>query len=140
MEEEEREEAKTIRWKQRFENLERAYRLLKEAVGEPGLSRLAEEGLIQRFEYTFELSWKTVKDYLEAQGMPLSYPREVLKEAFRTGLLTSGEPWIDMLERRNELAHTYDESRLQHALSGIRETYFPAITELVEQLRSRKDP
>ena len=78
------ENLKEIRWRQRYENLKRAYALYQEGVQREELNRLEKEGLIQRFEYTFELSWKTLKDYLEAKGILVSYPRDVIKEAFTT--------------------------------------------------------
>jgi nucleotidyltransferase substrate binding protein (TIGR01987 family) len=126
---------KEIRWRQRLENLLKAYALLEEAVEAPGLSRLEMEGLIQRFEYTFELSWKTLKDYLEAQGIPTAFPREVIKQAFKTGLLVDGETWLEMLEVRNQLSHTYDETTFNDSVTAVRGKYFPAITQLVTQLK-----
>jgi nucleotidyltransferase substrate binding protein (TIGR01987 family) len=73
---------KEIRWRQRYENLKRAYALYDEGARAEKLNRLEKEGLIQRFEYTFELSWKTMKDYLAGKGVDVAYPRDVLKEAF----------------------------------------------------------
>lgn len=101
---------KEIRWKQRFENFENAFLLLEEAVNDfPNLSKLEKEGLIQRFEYTFELSWKTLKDFLESQGVEAKFPREVIKQAFKNELILDGELWLQMLDSRNQMAHTYDE-------------------------------
>ena len=68
----------------------------QEAVADPDLNRLEKEGLIQRFEYTFELAWKTLKDYLEGKGVEALYPRDVIKEAFRSGLVTDGDVWMEM--------------------------------------------
>ena len=76
-----------IRWIQRFQNFDRAFLLLRSALEERGLelmSELENEGLIQRFEYSYELAWKTMKDYLEEQGTIINpvTPRNVIKEAF----------------------------------------------------------
>ena len=73
--------AKEIRWKQRFQNFEKAFLQFDEAVSTiDELSVLEKEGLIQRFEYTFELAWKTLKDYLESQEVEAKFPREVIKK------------------------------------------------------------
>ena len=129
---------KATRWRQRLENLSKAYSLLSEAAESQELSRLEQEGLIKRFEYTFELAWKTLKDYLEAKGLSVTYPRDVLKQAFQSGLVRDGEAWLEMLESRNTLAHTYDEARFNEAVERVRERFFPAIRELVDRLHAEK--
>ena len=129
---------KATRWRQRLENLSKAYSLLSEAAGSQELSRLEQEGLIKRFEYTFELAWKTAKDYLESKGLSVTYPRDVLKQAFQSGLVRDGEAWLEMLESRNTLAHTYDEARFNEAVERVRERFFPAIRELVDRLHAEK--
>ena len=133
---EDRPNAIETRWRQRFHNLSKAYALLREAAEAPSLSRLEEEGLIQRFEYTFELCWKTMKDYLEAGGLDVRLPRDVLKEAYRTGLVSDGEAWLEVLEKRNLLAHTYDDERFAEALGRVRGRFFPAMRELVGRLEA----
>jgi len=130
---------KEIRWRQRFQNFEKAYFQLKSAVMDfEKLSVLEKEGLIQRFEYTFELAWKTLKDYLESQEVMVSFPREVIKSAFHYGLIQDGEVWMDMLEKRDLMAHTYDEKRFQLAVTKIKEEYFGAITQVFNELGGRK--
>src|SRR5690625_1248859 len=109
---------KEMRWRQRFQNFRKAYNQLDEAmIRVDQLNTLEKEGLIHRFEYTFELAWKTLKDYLESQEVDAGYPREVIKSAFHYGLINDGEVWMDMLEKRNLLAHTYDETRFNMARS-----------------------
>ena len=126
---------KEIRWKQRFINLKKAYRQLSDANEKYSeLSVLEKEGLVQRFEYTFELSWKTLKDYLESKGMATQFPREAIKEAFSSGVLAYGEAWIDMLDNRNLMSHTYQEEVFREVVDKIHRIYFPAITQLVEYL------
>lgn len=128
--------SKETRWRQRFDNLERAFALLSDAAGRQALSDLEAEGMVQRFEYTFELAWKTAKDYLEMQGLSPAYPREVIKAAVQTGLISGqGDIWIEMLERRNDAAHTYDRQRFQEIISAVRTRFLPAIAGLVERLR-----
>ncbi|NSJ93109.1 nucleotidyltransferase, partial [Coprococcus sp. MSK.21.13] len=87
---------KEIRWRQRFENLLRAYTKFKSAVDAfDSLSMLEKEGLIQRFEYTLELSWKTVKDYLESQEVMAIFPKEVIKAAFHYEIIEDGDVWME---------------------------------------------
>ena len=123
-----------IRWKQRFQNFDRAFVLLREAVeGTPEmLSPLEKEGVVQRFEYTFELAWKTLKDYLEEGGLvivPVT-PRQVIKDAFAAKVISDGDVWIRMLDNRNLLSHTYDFSVFEHAVKAISEHYLPAMAKL----------
>ena len=120
-----------VRWKQRFSNFSRAFALLREAFerGPSVLSKLEKEGAIQRFEYTFELAWKLLKDYLEAEGAtvaPLT-PRQVLKEAYAAGILGDGQTWIEMLDQRNLLSHNYDEQVFENAVAAIAARYLPAL-------------
>jgi nucleotidyltransferase substrate binding protein (TIGR01987 family) len=127
-------ERKELRWRQRFSNLRRAFALYDEGVKTKTLNRLEKEGLIQRFEYTFELSWKTMKDYLEGKGIATAYPRDTIKESFAHGLVEDGEIWMEMLERRNLLSHTYDEKSFQIACDLISGSFYTAIGSFVERL------
>ena len=83
------------RWKYRFENYKRAFILLREAIEQETLSQLEQEGTIQRFEYTMELAWKVMKDYLESQNVVFGQvtPRAVIRKAFEAGLIQDGETW-----------------------------------------------
>ncbi|MGF1584825.1 MAG: nucleotidyltransferase substrate binding protein [Bacteroidales bacterium] len=126
---------KEIRWKQRFNNLIKAYRQLENANDRfSELSVLEKEGMIQRFEYTFELSWKTLKDYLESQGLNVQFPRDVIKEAFSAGIIPDGEIWMDMLDNRNLMSHTYQEEIFREVVENMHSKYFPAITKLIDYL------
>lgn len=130
---------KEIRWQQRFENLEKAYCQLESAVKTiERLSDLEKEGLIQRFEYTFELAWKTLKDYLESQEVITNFPREVIKTAFLYNMIEDGEVWMDMLEQRNLMAHTYNEERFKLAIHKIINEYFDALTQVFKELGGRR--
>jgi nucleotidyltransferase substrate binding protein (TIGR01987 family) len=130
-----------IRWKQRFQNFERAFSLLREAL-EPGpstLSALEKEGVIQRFEYSFELAWKTIRDFLEAEGMVISpiTVRQVLKDAFAAKVIADGQVWIDMLDHRNLLSHTYDPSVFEQAVEAIAVRYLSAMEALRKLFAAR---
>ena len=123
-----------IRWEQRFQNFSRAFCLLRSALEERPLdqfSDLEQEGLIQRFEYTYELAWKTFKDYLQANGVivdPIT-PRQVIKEAFAARMIKDGQLWIDMMLHRNLLSHTYDLSRFREVLEAVSNRYLSALED-----------
>jgi len=128
--------SKETRWRQRFDNLERAFSLFSDAAGRQTLSDLEAEGMVQRFEYTFELAWKTAKDYLESRGVSVTYPRDVIKAAVQSGLIPAqGDTWMEMLDRRNEVAHTYDRERFETVTRAIRTRFLPAIAGFVDRLR-----
>lgn len=128
-----------VRWKQRFGNFQKAYLFLKEAVEKEVYDPLQAAGLVQSFEFTFELAWKTIKDYQTMMGVELNFPREVIKEAYKEQLITDGHMWIKMLEQRNELTHRYDEAQANKATHLIRDEYFPAIQQVYEKLKSLKE-
>ena len=123
-----------VRWKQRFNNFDRAFVLLREALDRKPetLSMLEKEGVIQRFEYTFELAWKTLKDYLEEGGLIIApvTPRQVIKEAFAAKVISDGEVWIKILDHRNLLSHTYDLSVFEQAVPAISGQYLPAMATM----------
>jgi len=123
-----------IRWKQRLTNFERALRLLREAMAEgpEALNQLEKEGVIQRFEYCFELAWKTVKDYMEISGVVFDVvmPRQVIKDAFAAKVLNDGATWIAMLDHRNLLSHTYNPVVFEQAVAAIHQRYLPQLEQL----------
>ena len=123
-----------IRWKQRFSNFKKAGAQLMEFVELGELSKFERQGLIQCFEYTFELAWKTLKDYLELQGFDVNSPRNTIQTAYQAKLIRDGHVWIDALQKRNLMAHTYSESRALEAEAQILQKYYPAIRELIATL------
>ncbi len=128
-----------IRWKQRFENYARALGLLREALDQMDqLSALEKEGTVQRFEFTLELAWKTLKDYLEFNGVLLTQmtPRNVIREAFSAKIIEDGQLWIDMLDCRNRMSHTYDESAFGEAVQEIATRYLDGFEQLHHYLIS----
>jgi nucleotidyltransferase substrate binding protein (TIGR01987 family) len=123
-----------IRWKQRFENFKKATIQLTEFIEKEELNKFEVQGLIQCFEYTFELAWKTMKDYLEQEGFDVKSPRKTIQTAFQIQLITDGHTWIDALEKRNLMAHTYDEEKAMEAEELIRKKYYKIIKELCFKL------
>jgi nucleotidyltransferase substrate binding protein (TIGR01987 family) len=129
-----------IRWKQRFDNLQRAFGMLQEAVQAHAQTpdhKLIQIALIKAFEMTFELSWKTMKDYLKYNGLDVKLPREIIKQAFATNLVSNGQAWIDMLEDRNLMTHTYDEARAALAVEHICTRYMEVLIQLQQYLAAR---
>lgn len=130
---------KTTRFHQRFENLTKAHTALVQAVVQDHVTELERAGLIQFFEMAFELSWKTLKDYLEAEGHIVKSPRETIKQAFANEIITDGHAWLLMLEDRNTIAHLYDEAQSITLAEKIRTVYTPLITSLHEYLSAHID-
>lgn len=126
--------SKDIRWKQRFENFQKALALSKQLVNQEDKNRAETEGMIQRFEYTFELAWKLMKDYLEDGGLIISLPRECIREAFATGMIENGELRIGMPDTRNIMAHTYNEEYFIAASNKITGSYFSQLLSLEKWL------
>jgi nucleotidyltransferase substrate binding protein (TIGR01987 family) len=125
-----------VRWKQRFENFEKAFRFLAAGLSKETLSELERAGIIQTYEFTFELAWKTLKDYLNEKQVEVKFPRDVIKEAFHYEMIDDGELWLDMLDKRNIMAHTYQESNAELAILLIRTSYFDAIQKLYERMKN----
>ncbi|MDR3120555.1 MAG: nucleotidyltransferase substrate binding protein [Clostridiales bacterium] len=124
-----------VRWMQRFQNFDRAFKLLRSALEEKPLDEYRDlecEGIVQRFEYTFELAWKMIKDYLEETGVQMAEvtPRSVIKEAFAAKVIASGQIFIDMMLARNLLSHTYDFEKFREILKKVKSEFLPALEEL----------
>ncbi|MCR4317475.1 MAG: nucleotidyltransferase substrate binding protein [Planctomycetes bacterium] len=133
-----------VRWRQRFDNFQKAFLLLKDALEENPIneySKLEQEGIIQRFEYTFELAWKTIKDKLFYEGYDEKTPRAVIRKAFEVGFISEDdtEIWLDSLDKRNILSHTYDEKKALEALEAIRDNYYPVIEQVYLNLKAEID-
>ena len=127
-----------IRWHYRFKNFSRAFSLLREALEKEGraLNQLEREGVIQRFEYTFELAWNLLKDRLEHDGivLPTVTPRQVIRQAFQAKLIKDGDTWIAMLTDRNLMSHTYDFAKFDAVIDRIQHRYLAILGELYERL------
>lgn len=96
------------------------------------------DSIIKKFEYTFELSWKTIKAYLESEGYEeFASPKRVLKQAFEIGLLKNEELWANMLEARNSMAHTYDEEKAIYYCDVIKKEYILELSNLISELNNK---
>lgn len=126
------------RWLQRFEHLELAYAQLSAACARESYSDLELAGLVQTFQFTFELAWKTLKDLLFYEGYAVDSPREVLQQSFALGILSQVDAWLQALASRNLLTDTYNRKTAAEAQHLIKTVYLPMLTPLVEALRKRK--
>jgi len=126
-----------VRWQQRFSNLQKAYTVLQRSTAQDTYTELEQAGLVQQFMFCFELSWKTLKDYLANEGIEAETPREIFKQAFSLQMLPDATTWLDALEKRNLLSHTYEEKMALVAVSLIKQNYYPAIQNLVSFLQKK---
>ncbi len=126
-----------IRWRQRFDNFQRALLVLERGVRlaqSRELSELEQQGLIQGFEFTHELAWNLLKDYLVYQGVaPVVGSRDASRLAFQSGLISDGETWMEMIRSRNQSSHTYNLVQAQAIARDVIERFYPAFTLLQHQ-------
>ena len=131
----------------KLEKLDLAYNSLKEMIEFGNTANISLEkfdealrdSIIKKFEYTFELSWKTIKAYLEEEGYEeMSSPRKVLKQAFESNIISDEEVWSNMLEARNSTAHTYDEEKAIYYEDVIKNKYVKKLDELIKKLNEVK--
>lgn len=126
-----------IRWKQRLSNFSRALSQLQSAVElakQRPLSALEQQGMIQSFEYTHELGWNVLRDYLKDQGTQQLYgSKDTVREAFAVGLVRDGETWMNMIRDRNHSSHTYNLEVAKAIVSRVIDSYIHAFEELKEK-------
>ena len=120
---------------ERRKDLENAFKRLEEALQEEE-TELAVDGTLHRFEFTFELAWKTIKDYLEYNGIieHTGSPREVIQAAFKQGFIENGEDWIDMMLSRNSLSHLYDKSKSREIYRDIKSKYVFLLRDILQRI------
>lgn len=131
-----------IRWKQRFQNYEKAFgRLVRaiEVVKATPDDDLLQSGLVQTYEYTFELAWKTLKDYLESEGFLLRSPRETIRQGFQSGFIANAEDWLQALADRNLIDHIYDDEVMARVLKDVFERYFFILQEFNTSFKAKAD-
>jgi len=130
-----------IRWQQRFSNYKKALQQLGEAVALSNtreLSDLEKQGLIQAFEYTHELAWSTLKDFLEHKGQKDIYgSRDASRKAFQLGIIEDGEVWMDMIQSRNKTSHTYNRETAEEIVNAVTTHYYELFISLAEKLEEQ---
>ncbi len=123
-----------LRWQQRFENYQKALSQLNSAVTllrKLGLSDLEKQGVIQTFKFTYELGWSLLKDYLQWQGIEnIVGARDAIRESFKSGLISEGHAWMEMLQDRNRSVHTYNEKTANAILENIDRKYLAGFKSL----------
>jgi nucleotidyltransferase substrate binding protein (TIGR01987 family) len=128
------------RFIERQAEVRKACARLQEAVAEPE-SAILRDAVIQRFEFSFELVWKTLKLYLERQGHECGGPRPTLKKAFAEGLLATPEEadrWLQMLEDRNLTSHAYDEALATRIDQHVVRDYSALLGTMADKIQTFK--
>ena len=125
-------EKQDVRWKQRFNNYSKALSLLEKFIVKgKELNELEEQGMIQAFEYTFELAWNLLKDYYEYQGgTNIQESRDAFRLAFNRGLITDGEAWMKMIESRSKTSNTYNEETADEIAGAVLNQYYSLFKKL----------
>ncbi|NOR68091.1 MAG: nucleotidyltransferase [Methylomarinum sp.] len=128
-----------VRWIQRFNNFQKSLIQLDKAMGlieERDLSELEQQGVIQAFEYNYELAWNVIKDFYEYQGeQNIQGSRDAFKMAFRRGLISNGDVWMKMIKSRSLTSHTYNEETMVEILDDVIKLFYIEFTTLKESLR-----
>lgn len=128
-------ENKDIRWEQRFVNYQKALGQLQKFINKGELSELEEQGLVKAFEYTYELAWTTLKDFLEYRGQTDIYgSRDAIRKAFQLDLIDDGENWMDMLKSRNKTSHTYNKETAEEICQAVKDVYYSLFQQLETKL------
>jgi nucleotidyltransferase substrate binding protein (TIGR01987 family) len=128
-----------IRWQQRFSNFNKAYKQLEKFLKHEDLNELEMQGLIKAFEYTYELSWKTLQDLLRDKGYNnIAGPKPVIEQSFQDGYIANGKGWMRMHKSRNLASHTYDEDTAMDIIENIRDEYFSLLQDLIVKLEEEK--
>ena len=124
----------------KFQNFTKEVIKLKEGLNQyDSTNELQRDGIIQRFEFSFELAWKTLKEIFEEEGLiGLNSPKMVLKEAFSAGIITEDKIWLNMLMDRNTTSHVYDEGTAIEICKNIEEKYIEALEKLINKINERE--
>ncbi|MEL6602609.1 MAG: nucleotidyltransferase substrate binding protein [Cyanobacteria bacterium J06614_10] len=126
-----------IRWQQRLNSYQRALNQLTKFIEKGTLSELEEQGFIKSFEYTYELAWKLLKDYLDFQGEQSIYgSRDAIRLAFNRNLITNGDIWMDMIKSRNLTIHAYNLDTAKAVADDITHHYFSLFKDLSTTMQS----
>jgi nucleotidyltransferase substrate binding protein (TIGR01987 family) len=130
--------SENIRWLRRFENYKRAFASLSRVMAlasERDLNEAERQGLIKAFEFTFELAWKVMKDYLEYMGLTgIVGSKGSVRQAFQNDLITDGQIWIDMIDDRNLSSHSYDEATANALIRRITDVYYERFGAFKEKM------
>jgi len=130
-----------VRWQQRFQNFTKALGQFDAAMAlqqERELTPLEKQGVIQCFEYSYELGWQSLRDYLQWQRTTdLVGSRDTIREAYARGLIRDGDGWMAMLAARNRTSHTYNLATANAILESIRDAFHGLFLDLAVELEQR---
>ena len=128
------------KWQNRLTNFNKALVRLQQAIEEHqrNPNDFIKESVIQRFEFSHELAWKLLRDYLQYEGyQDIAGSRTATRLAFNIGLIEQGEIWMAMIETRNRTVHAYDEAILHHEFQNIAEKYAANLTALAAKMNEK---
>jgi nucleotidyltransferase substrate binding protein (TIGR01987 family) len=126
-----------IRWKQRFMNYEKALIVLRNFTSVEKLNIREEQGLIKSFEYTYELGWNVMKDFLLEKGNNEIYgSKDSIRQAFKMGIIDNGEAWMDMVNDRNRTVHTYDHENAEIVVNNILKNHISAFENFYSKMKT----
>lgn len=132
-----------IRWHQRLKSFQKALFQLKQSVSlskEKKLTGLETQGLIKAFEFTYELSWKVMKDFFNYQGnSDIMGARDAIRESFKSGLIDQGESWMEMIKSRNQTSHCYNEDTAYLIAEKITHTYLDLFLDFETKIKARQE-
>lgn len=132
-----------IRWKQRFQNFQKALDQLTEAVElyqNRQLSNIEKQGFVKAFEFTHELAWKVMKDYFIYQGnTTIMGSRDATREAFQNHLINDGDNWMEMIKARNKAVHTYDEAVVNEIIQKVSDAYHALFIKFKKRMKRLHD-
>jgi len=127
-----------MRWKQRFQNFQKAFAVFQRRIDEHEIHRDEEAyqmALVQGYEIIIELAWKVMKDYLENDGFDIKNGKQAIRQAFQNEMIHSGEIWLQALDNRNVTSHTYDGKILEINVVFISEKFYPLVRDFYFDLK-----
>jgi len=128
---------KDIRWEQRFSNYLKALSQLQKFIDKGELSELEKQGIIQSFEYTYELAWNVMKDFLEYKGQTDIFgSRDAIRKAFQLNMIDDGEGWMEMYKSRTKTSHTYNEETADEIYNAIINFYFNLFLKFKDKMKN----
>ncbi|WP_215398696.1 nucleotidyltransferase substrate binding protein [Rheinheimera oceanensis] len=132
-----------IRWQQRLANFTKALAELSDAIAlaeQRKLTKLEQQGLIQAFEYNYELAWNCIKDFYQFQGeTDIQGSRDAIRLAFSRGLISDGELWMNMIKSRALTSHTYNQDTANAVADDVLKRYYPAFVALYQVLNEQQN-
>ena len=126
-----------VRWKQRFQNFEKAFFQLERFMAKEILNEFEEQGLIHCFEYTYELAWNVMKDYLNYQGITeITGSIDAIRQAYNKGLIKQGKEWMQMVDDRIITVHSYNQETTKKIEKRIYKIYIPLFSNFYKQMKT----